>query len=417
MKTTHARIVTYSMVGLLAIGAFRFSSPLPDRTAVGTLEPVAALSPWRESHDTLGSGETLSVRLARRGVGGVHATQALLAANQIDMRRVPAGMPVTLRVLPLDTVPSEIILQLAIDRLLHLRRTESGWTSEEERLPWVTDTLFATGTITSSLYAALDESVALLPIGARSELAWTMADILEYRVDMSRDLREGDSFRVLFERSSGPNGAVRIDNVLAASFVFSGVTTEAIRFESESVSGDYFDQDGKSLRAAFLRAPLEFRRISSVFGRRKHPVLGTWRAHKGTDYAANSGTPVRTVGEGVVIFAGRRGGYGNTVEIRHPNGYVTRYAHLRGFAKGAGRGARVVIGKTVGYVGSTGLTTGPHLHFEVLVKGVQRDPRSALRNKGGKPIPEAERDAFVLQRSRMLALLDATPDSMHLAAR
>ena len=159
------------------------------------------------------------------------------------------------------------------------------------------------------------------------------------------------------------------------------------------------------MRAAFLRAPLNFRRISSVFGMRRHPVLGRWRAHKGTDYAASSGTPVRSIGDGVVIFAGRNGGYGNVIDVRHRNGYVSRYAHLRGLAKGVRRGARVGIGNTIGYVGMTGLASGPHLHFEVLVSGVQKNPRVALQMKGGDPIGSSERLTFLQQRTRALAFL------------
>ena len=126
-----------------------------------------------------------------------------------------------------------------------------------------------------------------------------------------------------------------------------------------------------------------------MFGGRRHPVLGIWRRHKGTDYAAAQGTPVRSIGDGVVVFAGRKGGYGNVIDIRHRNGFVSRYGHLRNFAKGISRGKRVAIGSTIGAVGRTGLATGPHLHFEVLVNGVQRDPRIALQMKGGEPIPSS----------------------------
>jgi murein DD-endopeptidase MepM/ murein hydrolase activator NlpD len=156
----------------------------------------------------------------------------------------------------------------------------------------------------------------------------------------------------------------------------------------------YYDQQGRSLASTFLRAPLSFRRISSTFGRRRHPVLGTWRQHQGMDYAANAGTPVRTIGDGVVLFVGSRGGYGNLVEVRHPNGFITRYGHLRGFARDLRRGARVEISQTIGYVGMTGLATGPHLHFEVLVNGRHRDPRSALQTGSGPALSGADRELF-----------------------
>jgi murein DD-endopeptidase MepM/ murein hydrolase activator NlpD len=171
------------------------------------------------------------------------------------------------------------------------------------------------------------------------------------------------------------------------------------------VSGQYFDQNGKSMRAAFLRAPLEFRRISSVFGGREHPVLGGWRMHKGTDYAANMGTPVRAIGDGVVVREGWGNGYGNVLEIRHRNGFVTRYGHLSRYAASVRVGSRVTIGQTVAFVGSTGLSTGPHLHFEVLVNGQQRDPRVALKSTGGDPVPASEHGAFIEVRDRFLASL------------
>jgi murein DD-endopeptidase MepM/ murein hydrolase activator NlpD len=288
-----------------------------------------------------------------------------------------------------------------------LRRSADGWSSEEVRLPWTTDTLVVSATIRTNLYEALDEGAGReLPAAARAELAWTIADIYEYRVDMSRELQGGDELRVLFERSAGPGGVVRVGKVLAARFVLSGEAVEAIRYASSTVGGEYFDQNGRSLRAAFLRTPVAFRRISSRFGMRRHPILGTMRRHQGIDYAAASGTPVRAIGDGVVLFAGRKGGYGNVLEIRHRNGFVSRYGHLRGFAKSARRGARVTIAQTVAYVGSTGLSTAPHLHFEVLVNGVHRNPRVALNQKGGEPIPKREREDFDGRRAVLVASLD-----------
>jgi len=248
---------------------------------------------------------------------------------------------------------------------------------------------------------------SILPAQARQQLTWSLADVFEYKIDMSRDLQPGDSFRVMAERSSSSNGAVRIGKILAATFTLSGTELQAIRYASHSVSGDFFDANGKSLRAAFLRAPLEFRRISSTFGGRFHPILGVWKQHKGTDYAAAAGTPVRAIGDGTVIRAGWGSGYGNVLEIRHRNGFVSRYGHLRGFASGVHVGSHVGIGQTVAYVGMTGLATGPHLHFEVLVDGVQRDPRAALRDRSGDPVPAKERPTFEQQRAQLMALLEA----------
>jgi murein DD-endopeptidase MepM/ murein hydrolase activator NlpD len=419
LTTRTARGISYLVVTLLAIAALQLNPPIAHKPAPLFANHVEERAPlWRQHTDTLSRGETLLGLLGRGGVRGAHATAILRAARAIDERRVLPGLPVTVRQRQSDSLPSEVVFQLALDRLLHIERTDTGWVSREERLPWTTDTVVIAGVIRSNLYTALDASAAeILPEDPRHELAWTMADIYEYRIDMSRDLQTGDAFRVLFERATGPGGAVRIGKVLAATFTVSGDEIEAIRFASNGASGDYFDQDGKSLRAAFLRAPLAFRRISSVFGARRHPILGTWRQHKGTDYAAAPGTPVRSVGDGVIIFAGRRGGYGNAIEVRHRNGYVTRYGHLRGFAAGARSGNRVSIGATIGYVGQSGLATGPHLHFEVLIGGVQRDPRVALRFKGGDPITRAERSRFEAVRDAMLASLEQPSGPVKLALR
>ena len=266
------------------------------------------------------------------------------------------------------------------------------------------DTLTLSGTIQSSLFSALDKSSdGSLPRAERAELAFSLADIFEYRVDMSKDLQVGDKFHILVERLQKPNGAIIVNKILGARLALSGNEVEAIRFDSRAASGQYFDGSGKSLRAAFLRAPVAFRRISSIFGGRRHPVLGIWRKHKGTDYAAAMGTPVRAVGDGVVVFAGRKGGYGNVIDIRHRNGFVSRYGHLRSFAKGIQRGTHVTIGSTIGAVGMSGLATGPHLHFEILVNGVQRDPKIALQMKGGDPIPSSEKGVFQELRNRTLA--------------
>jgi murein DD-endopeptidase MepM/ murein hydrolase activator NlpD len=310
-----------------------------------------------------------------------------------------------------DTIPTEVILRLAVDRILHLNRGDSGWTAREEKLPWTIDTVVVSGTITSTLGDAMEDAARdLLPASARQQLVYTLAeDIFEYRVDMSRDLQVGDRFDVVTQRrrlGDGLDQVTRIDTVFGATMTLSGKTTQAVLFRSARVAGIYFDQDGKPMRSGFLRNPVSFRRISSGFGMRRHPILGTMRAHQGTDYAANAGTPIRAIGDGTVIRAGWHNGYGNVVDIRHANGYVSRYAHMSGFARGVHGGARVTREQTIGFVGSTGLSTAPHLHFEVLVKGVHRNPRSVLANVSADPIPASERIAFAEARTRTLSMLE-----------
>jgi len=415
LKAGLARAITYGSVAILVAGALYGTPKLPDtRPAERLLANVASLSPsptapvrsWHDRIDTLGSGESLRCIFSRGGVSDILVEQALKTLTVINPGRVRAGMPVTFRAEHPDSAPTEIVLQLAIDRLLHLERSGSTWTEREETIPWRTDTIVIAGAIGSTLYQAMDSSLKdVLPAAARQQLTWSLADVFEYKIDMSRDLQEGDAFRVMAERSTSETGAVRMGRILAATFTLSGTELQAVRYKSASVSGDYFDAEGKSLRAAFLRAPLEFRRISSRFGGRFHPVLGVWKQHRGTDYAASQGTPVRAIGDGVVIRAGWGNGYGNVLELRHRNGYVTRYGHLRGFASSVRVGTRVTIGQTVAYVGSTGMSTGPHLHFEVLVDGVQKDPRVALRNRGGEPVRSRERAEFQSLRTRMMAAL------------
>jgi murein DD-endopeptidase MepM/ murein hydrolase activator NlpD len=416
LTNSAARAIAYSVVGILAVGALQLTPPLPPagipRLSAAEVRPI-----WMRQADTLGSGETLSTLLARHGLAGSHALGALRAAPGLDARRVRAGMPVRVARLDEDSVPSEVVFELDVDRYLTVQRTDSGWVGKEERLPWTVDTLIVRGRIGTNLYEAMDVGAAeLLPAATRAELAGELADIYEYRVDMSRDLQVGDDFRVIFERRAGPHGIVRVGPIIAAAMNLSGKETEAIRFEIPGSSSRYWDQAGKPMRSGFLQAPLQFRRISSVFGGRRHPILNTWRSHTGTDYAASAGTPVRAVGDGTVIFAGTRGGYGRAIDVRHTNGFVTRYAHLRSFARGIQSGARVSIEQTIGYVGMTGLATGPHLHFEVLVNGVHRNPRTVLRGQGNAdPIPAREQERFARVRDAMRESLQLPDGPVRLA--
>ena len=427
MKQPSVRATGYIGVALLVVAALRFTPELPDTyRAADVLQqgthpgnPAAVVQRLSRT-ERLNRGETLIGLLKRAGISDHAAKEVLRAAtaSAVDARFLKAGMPVEFMAEGPGVEPTEMVFHLGVDRLLRMRRTGASWSSSEERLPWVTDTVSVGGTIKATLYQAMNESAAgFFPGRGRDELTWALADIFEYRVDMSRDLQVGDGFKALVERSVGPGGITKVNKVLAATFTLSGSEVSAIRFESRTASAQYYDAQGKSLRAQFLRAPLEFRRISSTFGNRFHPVLGRWKAHKGTDYAARQGTPVRAIGDAVVLRAGWAGGYGNMLELRHRNGYVTRHGHLRGFASGIRAGTRVAIGQTVGYVGTTGRSTGPHLHFEVLVGGVQRDSRVALKSTAGEPLGRAEMAAFNARREHLLASLNGNSGVVRLASR
>lgn len=416
MKPWAARLVTYGVSGGLAALAIAFARPLPDRRPLAEVAGLA--DTWEEHVDTVASGETIGEVLERGGVTGDHARDAIdaaIAQRLLDPRRLRAGTRITFGSAPDDSVPSQVSLQIDVDRLVRIVRGDSGWTARVDSIAWSTDTVAVRGKVRVHLTQGIGEAAAELPRDARQELAYAVAEVYEFRIDMYRDVQPGDSFSVLVERKRLPTGVTRLGNVLAATFTNGGATIEAIRLLSEG-KAKYYDQHGKSLAANFLLAPLEFRRISSGFGGRRHPVLGIFRRHQGTDYAASSGTPVRSIGDGVVISAGVRGGYGNLIDVRHVNGIVTRYAHLRGFARGVRAGTRVAMGETIGYVGQTGLATGPHLHFEVLVGGVARNPRSALQSKAGPPVAPSERAAFDALRARYLAMLDAAGSRVALNA-
>jgi len=402
--------------GCLGIGAavIALGRPVQERPAASVLAAgprVSVAARWRTKVDTIRRGEPLSVALERAGLAPEEAVQALSVASALDPRKVRAGTTITTRVDP-DSGAAEVVLQLAIDRVVRFTRTfGKPWVEQEETLQWTTDTVVVGGVVTSTLTAAIAAGADAFPEKQRTELAYALADILEYRVDLSRDLQKNDSVGVLVERQTAENGLVRPGNIIAARMTVDGRPIETMRF-TQGTRVAYFDGEGKSMRAAFLRAPLAFRRISSVFGMRRHPILGTVRRHAGTDYAAAAGTPVRALGNGRVVFAGWRGGYGKTIEIRHTNGFVTRYGHLRAIHVRAGQS--VNISQTIGQVGSTGLSTAPHLHFEVLVNGVHRDPRIALRNQSGEPLAASQRRAFAELKARLFAQLE---QGMQLASR
>jgi murein DD-endopeptidase MepM/ murein hydrolase activator NlpD len=406
LKPLAARLITYGVSGGLAAIAIAFMRPLPERRPVADVAGLAAS--WEERVDSIARGETLGKVLERGGVSGPHMLQVLHAMSTskvLNPNRVRGGMQISFGGLSDDSLPSQVSFHVDVDRVLRVVRGDSGWTARVDSIPWTTDTVVVRGEITENLYEGVYSAEADLTTQSRRELAWSIANIFEFRVDMSRDVQQGDAFTVLVERRQLPSGITRVGDVLAATFTNAGSTIEAIRHMADG-RPRYYDQQGRSLAASFLLAPLEFRRISSNFGGRRHPVLGIFRRHQGTDYAANSGTPVRAIGDGVVIAAGKRGGYGNAIDVRHTNGIVTRYGHLRGFAKGVRGGTRVSMGQTIGYVGMTGLATGPHLHFEVRVNGVARNPRTTLQAKAGPPLPASRRAEFDALRQQYLAMIE-----------
>ncbi|MCB1775225.1 MAG: peptidoglycan DD-metalloendopeptidase family protein [Gammaproteobacteria bacterium] len=259
----------------------------------------------------------------------------------------------------------------------------------------------ASGVIESSLF--VDGQRAGLSDGLIMELA----NIFGWDIDFALEIRAGDEFRVVFEEHYLDGEKLRDGPILAAEFTNHGETFRAIRYGTPDGEIGYYDDEGRSKRRAFIRTPIKFARISSRFNpKRWHPVLKKWRSHKGVDYAAPSGTPIRASGDGKVIFQGTKGGYGRTVILQHAGKYTTLYAHMSKYAKKARTGARVKQGQIIGYVGSSGLASGPHLHYEFRVNGVHKDP---LRVKLPKSLalPKSEVDRFKQTAKPLLAQLDS----------
>ena len=247
---------------------------------------------------------------------------------------------------------------------------QGGFTATEHAQETDTQVRVAEGQITSSLFAATDKA------GIPDAITMQMADILASKIDFLRDLRSGDNFRIIYETHSHDGKAVGSGRVLALEFNNKDKAHEAAWFQPEDGSGSYYDFEGRSLKGAFLRSALKFSRISSTFGLRKHPIHGNWRGHKGVDYAARTGTPIHATADGVVEFIGRMNGYGNTIVLKHHSQYTTLYAHQSKFAQNLKKGQKVQQGDLIGYVGSTGWSTGPHLHYELRVANKPVDPLS-----------------------------------------
>lgn len=278
-----------------------------------------------------------------------------------------------------------------------MERTPHGFVEREETARLTVGTRMGNGTIQTSLFAATDD--ANIPDSVASQ----MADIFAGDIDFHRALRKGDRFAVVYESLEADGEVLRTGRVVSAEFVNNGKTHQAFWFkEPGAKNGGYYNADGVSLRRAYLASPLAFSRMTSGFKMRFHPILQTWRAHLGVDYAAPTGTPVRSVGQGIVDVAGNQGGFGNVVMVKHAGGQTTVYAHLsRIHVK---RGQSVMQGQTLGLVGATGWATGPHLHFEFRVNGQHKDPLTMARQSVAVEVSAAAREQF--KRHAAIAQID-----------
>lgn len=286
-------------------------------------------------------------------------------------------------------------------------KTNKAFATSIATVPTTVSSRLASATISSSLLAATDES------GIPESVANQVAEIFSNDIDFRRHLRKGDRFSVIYETIEAEGEVIRAGRVLSTEFVNDGRAYAALWYEPKGQKGTYFSMDGKSANRAYLSAPLEFSRVSSGFSNRFHPILQQWRMHLGTDFAAPSGTQVRSVGDGVVDFAGQQNGYGNVVMIKHRGNDMTVYAHLSKI--NVARGQKVSQGQNVGLVGQTGWATGPHLHFEFRVGGVQKDPMVMARQSEAVELGAADKPAFGKLAATTRMQLEAALQSVAIA--
>ena len=373
-------------------------------------EPIVVSQAYAERSDRLRRNETLSHMFARHKVEGAELRQLLEAARPhgLDPRHVTPSQVFDFRYVIGRDVPNRVRTRISEDAFLQLERDSAGeWEVFIDSIQWAVVQEYASGTINSSLNDAVHRAIAdsVLPFGHRDRLIWNVAeDVYGWVIDFTRDNRAGDRFDILYERLVSSAGDVRYGRLLAASVETGGRPNTAYVMSDGQNRNVYYDGDGRSMRRAFLRYPVQFRRISGGYGIRYHPILRQYRRHLGTDYAARSGTPIFAAADGKVARAGRWGGYGLVVTIRHPKDIETRYAHMSRFARGIKPGVLVKQGQTIGFVGMTGLTTGPHVHYEFLKNGRQVDFR-AVDMGDGDPVPDPLRPEFEAVRASFNRIL------------
>ncbi|HMI54153.1 MAG TPA: peptidoglycan DD-metalloendopeptidase family protein [Candidatus Saccharimonadales bacterium] len=345
------------------------------------------------------AGENFVAALEKFGLTPAEASDASVAAQRaFNLRQVRAGNSITVN----RTVEGrlrEIDYKIDTDRMLRITPGEKGFSAAIRDIPSRTETVAVVGQIADSLFNSISEA------GESPELAFRLAQIFGYDLDFYTDPRRGDTFRVILEKKKYANGqTASYGKIFAAEYNNGGRKYQALLFHDPAGQAGYYGADGKSLQKAFLRSPLKFgAAITSHFSKaRFHPILKTYRAHMGTDYGAPIGTPVQSIGAGKVIFAGRKGGEGNMVQVAHFNGYETMYLHLSKMYVRAGE--RIEIGKTIGLVGSTGLSTGPHLDFRILEKGQYRNFEK-LGLPPSDPVGKKNLPEFAALREKWLPVL------------
>lgn len=347
------------------------------------------------------NGDTLSTIFAQVGLGASTLHDVINSSKEAkQLTRLKVGQVLDFN-LSADGQLETIHSKLSDLESITLSKSEKGFSFKREVVKPDVETTYTRGVINSSLFLSAKRA------GLSHSLTMDLANVFGYDIDFAMDIREGDEFELIYERKVVNGKQVGTGNILSARFTNRGKTFTAVRYTNKQGNSSYYNANGESMRKAFIRTPVDFARISSRFSTgRRHPVLNKIRAHKGVDYAAPRGTPIKAAGDGRVTLAGRNGGYGNTVIIQHGQRYRTLYAHMNGFAKGVRTGSHVKQGQIIGYVGTTGLSTGPHLHYEFQVNGVHVDPLSQ-KLPMADPIAKSEKARFLQISKPLMAKMDS----------
>jgi murein DD-endopeptidase MepM/ murein hydrolase activator NlpD len=358
--------------------------------------PGAAQAPPATVEGKISRGTPFFVEMQRAGISPVDIHQIVKTSGEVfNFRKVQPGQKYAVYANPEGQLDS---LHFVIDseRVLKVNRQGEGFVARRDTMPYKIEYYITSGTINSSIHATLQEQ------GANPELASYLAVIFQWDIDFFTDIRRGDTFTILYENKVLSNGKKTLGNVLAARIFTRGSEHYAVRYVDKNGERSYYDERGNSLQKSLLRAPLKYRRISSNFThRRLHPVTRTYKAHLGVDYVAPVGTPVRSTGDGTVVAATRNRANGNYVKIKHNSRYTTYYLHLRGFARGIRSGTRVRQGQVIGYLGSTGLVTAPHLDYRIKVGNRFVNPRR-VKLPSKRPVPASEMALFATIRDACL---------------
>ena len=372
-------------------------------------EPEIAEQPPEDPRNktvTVANGDTLSTVFSKVGLSSNTLHEVINSSKDAkQLSRLKVGQELQFQLSEEGQLES-LHSQLSDLESISLSKTDSGYDFKREMVKPDVHESYAHGVINSSLFVAAKRA------GLSHNLTMDLANIFGYDIDFAMDIREGDEFEVIYQNKKIGDKSVGTGNILSARFTNRGKTYTAVRYTDKQGNVSYYDADGNSMRKAFIRTPVDFARISSRFSNgRKHPILNKIRAHKGVDYAAPRGTPIKAAGDGKVILAGRKGGYGNTIVLQHGSRYRTLYAHMQGFAKGVRTGGSVKQGQIIGYIGTTGLSTGPHLHYEFQVNGTHVDPLSQ-KLPMSDPIARQEKQRFLQQSKPLMARMDQEKATM-----